>query len=63
MFLFLAGFVFTIGVPSILFFAKDHPENWLLWLLGVPLFLLGALGQLISINGCNKCVVHLFGDA
>lgn len=36
--------------------------NWLLWLISVPMFPVSLLGIAVSISGCERCVVRLFGD-
>lgn len=61
-FLFFASPIMVFVIPVLLYMARDHSDQWILWALGIPLLILGALGLLVSINGFNRCVVHLFGD-
>ena len=34
---------------------------WVVWLIGTPILLIFVPAFLVSINGCNRCVVRLYG--
>ena len=38
----------------------DHPNAWTLWLIGLPMLLVSILGIVVSLSGCERCVVSSF---
>nr|AGY30851.1 hypothetical protein [uncultured bacterium] len=60
--LILCALPFAFGIPALLWHFWGRPDSALLWLLGIPLFLLAILGLLVGASGCSACVSRLFGE-
>jgi hypothetical protein len=58
----LCALPFFFGIPALFWVFWGRQETGLLWLLGIPLFLLSALGLLVALSGCNACVSRLCGE-
>jgi len=58
----LCALPFFIGIPALFWVFLGRQEIGVLWLLGIPLFLLSVLGLLVALRGCNACVSRLFGE-
>ena len=61
-FLFVASLPLAVGMCVLLIISFGNSKAWGLWLFGVPLLIFFSLGFLVSVIGCNKCVVRIFGD-
>lgn len=53
---------FTLGIPFLLWRLNEHPNIFVGWLLGAPLFTLSVLGLLVAFSGCSACVARVFGE-
>lgn len=51
----------TILFGGVSFLIGTRPP-WILWLLTVPMLLVSLLGILVALNGCERCVVRMYGD-
>lgn len=60
--LLLCALPFVVGIPVLFWVFWERQGTAVLWLLGVPLFLLGVLGLLVGFKGCSACVARLCGE-
>jgi hypothetical protein len=59
----VCALLFLLGIPALFFTLPDRYINWYNGLLSLPFFLMGALGFVVALVGCDECVARALGEA
>jgi hypothetical protein len=54
--------LFLIGIGVLAWQFAGHANQWVLWIVGIPVLLFSILGVLVAFWGCNACVMRLYGE-
>jgi len=62
LFLFVVPLILILFSLFILIGSIGQEQGWVVWVFAVPLLLVCVLMFIVSIIGCDKCIIRLYGN-